>query len=407
MKSILKAAMVLVLLLYAAVIPAQAQEQASSTPQAAQGGVVTGTIINRSEGGAEIPQSIDVMLHIVDESYVEQGMLHEKSLPDGSFKFVNVPLDTGLLYAAMGVYEGVSYYSDAFPIEGETLLNIDLPIYETTNELTLAEVEQSHVLFNFAQDGLEVKQIFVFSNLGDRTITGTLTLDDNRPATIKFSLPTGANYIFFEPNDPERFVKLSDGFADTAPLVPGERSSQLMVSYLLPSSEQLAYSFTAPVDIKSINFLLPKSAGVTLNGENLGTPQTTPMEDGSEYLIYTLEDLPTGQTVNLTFSGQPKLDGPVKDQAAQSNDLSSSLAIGGGTLGIILVGVGIWWWRKTQLADSEDEELDGEELDLGLDPVILKIAQLDEAYEHGKINEEDYRLQRQELKEKAKALLAE
>lgn len=405
MKSSLKTAALLAFLLIVIVLPSKAQDQTTINPQAAPGGVITGVVINRSKGGA-IPQSLDVMLHIMDQNYAEKGMLHGKSLPDGSYKFDTVPLDTGLVYAVMGIYQGVAYYSNIVPLEGKTPLKIDLPIYENTNDLSQAQVNQMHVLFNFAQDGLEVKEIYILSNLGDRTITGTLKLDENRSATILYPLPAEADYIFFEPNDSERFVKLTGGFADRAPLVPGERSDQLMVNYLLPASEQLSYTFTAPLNIKMINFLLPAAAGVTLNGENLGAPQKTALQDGKEYLIYSLESLASGQTINLTFSGKPNLDVPVKTQATKSNGLYSGLVIGAVSLGFILVVLGIWWWRKSKHDDSSDEEIEPNIGDSDLDQIILKIAQLDEAFESGKINEEDYRRQRQVLSQEAKVLMA-
>lgn len=407
-------ALLLFFVLFALVGPVKAQTPTPplETP-ASPTGVVTGVIVNRTQGG-ETTISIDIMLHILDQNYSSLGMLHGKSLQDGSFKIEEVPLQTGLLFAMMGVYQGIVYNSEPVPYTGGNEMNIDLPIYETTHDLSQAQVDQMHVLFNFAQDGFEVKEIYLLSNLGDRTITGTLSLDDNQPASIQFPLPSEADYIFFEPNDSTRFVENNDGFVDTAPLAPGERSGKLMVSYLLPLSEQYAYSYTAPIDIKAISFLLPTAAGVTLSGEDLGPPQIQVMGDNTEYLVYSLEDLPSGQTINLTFSGQPILDvtvNPMATTATKSNGLVKELAIGGGALGLVIIVLGVWWWRKSQFdeseEDSEDEDVEAESDDLFPKQIIKKIAQLDEAYDSGKINEADYRLQREALKQEAKAQLVE
>jgi hypothetical protein len=201
------------------------------------------------------------------------------------------------------------------------------------------------------------------SNLGDSTLTGTLTLDDNRPATLQFPLPDGADYIFFKPDDSGRFVEIPGGYADTAPLVPGANSSQMMVSYLLPNPEQSSYAYTAPLDIKVISFLLPKAAGVTLSSDDLSEPQTTTLQDGAEYLVYSVENLPANQTITLAFSGQPKLGNTVEnDSPTEAATLSRDLAVGGAFLGLAMILLGGWWW-KSQQNDTMDEDIEEDTAD--------------------------------------------
>ncbi|MGE5122934.1 MAG: hypothetical protein ACM3H7_00330, partial [Acidobacteriaceae bacterium] len=183
-------------------------------------GKITGVLVNRSPGGT-IPLSLSIMLHILDRDYNQVGMLHTRSLPDGSFLFEDVPLDPNEFYAGIVSYKGATYYSQPVPYDGKTAPNLEIPIYETTKDVSKLQIDEIHVLFNFAEDGLEVSEIYALSNLDDYTITGTLTLADGTPATIKFPLPAQADYVFFKPDATDRFVKLDKGFADKAPLVPG------------------------------------------------------------------------------------------------------------------------------------------------------------------------------------------
>ena len=49
-------------------------------------------------------------------------------------------------------------------------LDLDVPVYETTKDLSNIHVDQMHVLFDVSPDGLETKELYILSNLGDRTV---------------------------------------------------------------------------------------------------------------------------------------------------------------------------------------------------------------------------------------------
>lgn len=369
-------------------------------------GEVTGVLVNRSPDGT-IPQSLSVMLHILDQNYNQVGMLHTLSQPDGSFRFEDVPLDQNELYAGIVSYQGATYYSEPVPYDGENAPNLDLPVYETTTDLAKVQIDEMHVLFNFAQDGLEVSEIYLISNLDDYTITRTLTLTDGQPATIEFPLPEKADYVFFKPDASDRFVRLDNGFADKAPLVPGERSSNMMVSYLLPYAETMSYSYTAPVPVVNIDYLLPAEQGVSLNGPGLTGPQTTTLQDKSVYQVYSYKALTKGQTVQLNFSGKPNIQPSSTNPSAKNpivSDKNSAIEIASGALGLAMMGIGIWQWRKSkhEEADEVSEEVSDE---LTLNQLATKIAQLDDTHEKGMVDEENYQAQRADLLKQAKSVI--
>jgi hypothetical protein len=389
-------------------IPVHAQTPATSaTPQPKASGEVTGVLVNRSPGG-NIPGSLSVMLHILDQNYNQLGMLHTQSLPDGSFRFEDVPLNQNELYAGIVAYQGATYYSQPVPYDGENNPNLELPIYESTSDLSKVQVDEMHVLFNFAQDGLEVNEIYLLSNLGEFTVTGTLTLTDGQPATIEFPLPAGADYVFFKPETSDRFVKLADGFADKAPIVPGERSNSIMVSYLLPYTDVMSYSYTAPLAIGNIDFLLPAEEGVILDGPNLAGPEVTTLQDNSIYQVYTYKGLPDGQTVSFNFLGKPNIEtsGATDKSLTRPVVLTSKLAIeiGSAVFGVAMIAVGVWQWRRNK-GDMSEEDAGDDNYDADPDEVIAKIARLDEDRERGEIDEVEYTQQRAALRKQAKALL--
>jgi hypothetical protein len=406
MKKRLLIPLLLSIVLTAFAVPVLAQSPTpSATSQSVPTGEVTGSFINRSPGG-KIPESLSVMLHVLDQNYNQIGMLHAQSQLDGSFIFEDVPLSREMFYAGIVAYQGATYYSEPIPYDGVTSPNIELPIYETTNDLSQVQVDEMHVLFNFAQDGLEVSEIYLLSNLGDRTVTGTLTLDDGQPATVEFPLPAGADYVFFKPDSSDRFVKVSNGFADKAPLIPGENTSQIMVSYLAPYKDEMSYSYTAPIAIGNIDFLVPGDEGVIINGQNIQGPEVTTLQDNSIYAVYTYKGLSAGQTVSFDFLGKPNFETSSETDNSQvkPNIFKSKLAIeiGSGVIGMAMIAVGIWQWRRTRDDDPEGDTDNQSDISM-LNEIVIKIAQLDEAHDSEKISDADYRLQREALKQEAKA----
>jgi hypothetical protein len=334
------------------------------------------------------------MLHIWDQQYVDLGMEHGKSEADGTFKFSNVVFDPQRLYAVMTTFENVTYYSDTVPGPANSKeIELTIPIIETTNDPTAARIDQLHLLFDFVEDGMETTEIYVLSNLGERTVKDAVTLDDGQPATLRFPLPSDADFIFFQPEGQDRFIKFPGGFADAYPLLPGESSGQFMVQYLVPFSSGRTYTYTAPIDAQAINFLLPADSGITLEGKGLSNPQPYTLENGSSYQFYTHGSLRAGETLKVSFKGRPKVA-----SSKTANNPTLPLALGGVILGLTMVGVGFWWWRKPEERVLIENEIAS--LDRGhstFDDIITEIVYLDEANEQGMIEPEEHKRQRQKL----------
>jgi hypothetical protein len=147
--------------------PAWAQ---SETPPAGPVGEVRGTIINRNSGKV-VAESLDIMLHVLDEDLADLDMKHAQSQPDGTFIFADIPFDPNLQFTVMATYNGVTYASNPAPAEMQSMqVAVAVPVYDTTNDLEGVQIDQMHVLFNFAEDGLETSEIYVISNAGDRTV---------------------------------------------------------------------------------------------------------------------------------------------------------------------------------------------------------------------------------------------
>lgn len=384
-----------VLLIGSAVItrPAFAQTQ---TPPAGPTGAVSGTIIDRNTASA-VSTELDVMLHLLDQDFTEKDMLHGRSQSDGTFLFNDVPFDASSQFSVMAIYDGVTYFSDAAPADMTSMrVTLEVPVYETTSDLKAVQVDQMHILFGFAEDGLETREIYVFSNGGERTVKDVYKLEQDKSAALKFPLPSDADYIFFKPDDQDRFIKFNGGFADTYPVLPGTQSAQIMVSYVVPYSGGRTYSYTAPLNIATMNFLIPEQENVALQGSGLSGPESMTLQDGKAYLVYSYSNVKVGQPVSVSIGGRGA-------SYTKSANTTLPFAIGAAFIGLVAIGTGVWWWRRPDEADEEIGEQPDAEMDF--DQTINEIAHLDEAYEKGDIDEREYHESREALRKEAKALL--
>jgi hypothetical protein len=370
-------------------------------------GFVNGKLINQSAGGS-LPEKAELMVHIWDQN-VEKGMYHGTSLPDGTFKIEKVPLMEGAEYLVMAVYKDVTYSSQSAIYKSGEEFNFKVPIKETTNDLSQAQVDQMHVLFKPAEDGMEIQEIYILSNNSDRTIKDAVKIDDGTQATFQFSLPKDADFIYFDPNqDSTRFVKFPGGFADKEPLQAGEKTGQFMVSYLIPFKEQRQFSYTARLNMKQVNFLVPAGVGVKLAGDDLSAPKSMTLQSGDEYDIYSIPELQMGRTVSLTISSV----GGAKELgwagSITSPAMRTGIVIGGGVLGLSLLIAGIWWAvkEKESVEKVNEDTDDTDDVETDFDAIVMKIARLDETNKSREITLEEYSEKRAVLMALARELLA-
>jgi hypothetical protein len=368
----------------------------SEMPSSGPAGEVRGSVINQNTGKA-VTESLEVMLHILDLDYVDKGMEHGQSQPGGTFVFSNIPFDANTLFSVMATYHGVTYFSETNPADMESLqVNINIPVYDTTTDLAAVRVEQMHVLLEPSLDGLETKELYIISNQGERTVKDVFDLGEGKFATLKFPLPEDADYIFFKPDDQERFVKLSGAFADTYALLPGGQPLQIMTSYLMPYSGKREFTYKAPVNVTQINFLLPEDAGISLMGTGLSGPESTVLQDGRSYQVYSYSDLKAGQMLSITLTGGAAGD---YQDSSNPNNLFGALAA---FLGFGVIGFGVWRWRTLAEAESEVSIDPSEPM---LDELIAEIARLDEEHEQDALSSAEYQTRRHALMQKAKQLL--
>ncbi len=384
----------------------------SGTPPPERTGTVTGQIVNGTSGG-EVPAGLAVMLHAWDE-VGEAVMLDGAADLDGAFRFEDVPMKDGWVFAAMLSYNDVTFFSENGEVASQTKeIALPLTIYETTSDASTVRIAQMHAFLDFAPGELTVGEIYVLSNPGDRAVAGGLALPDNRTATLQFMLPAGVNEVGFQgDNSGQRFVITPEGFADTGAVLPGEGTAQVIVTYSLPYSSGMTFAHTVNYPVEAVNVLMSADSGVTLAGKGLSDPTPRQMQTGETFNVYAAGPLASGESITVTLTGQPIYHAGDEASGAMTQPQPSALAavaerwgfpIAGGILGVAMIVFGAWWWRRGARIDVASEP----EFDPAADweTVLRGIAELDEAHERGEVIEEAYRTRRAELRMKAKAIL--
>ena len=351
MIKILAALLALPLALYGGRLGGQPQQ----TPEGSQ---VTGNIFNGTDG-REVPEGIEVMLHSWSEVSGEGPMEHGASGPGGAFAFDGLQIVPGATYAAMARYEGATYFSQpVVASELEPLPPFEIVIYETTQNLAAVSVDSLHVIFQAAQGGLGVTEIYVLSNRGDHTVSSATELEKVQDGSLQFRLPEGAANVAFPGASSERFVVTAGRFTDTAPLVPGKGSGQVAVSYVLGYDDDLAFRHGLDLPVSVTNILLPAGSELEIAGTAVEYAGTRAVGNAGVYEVYQLGPLPAGEGVEVELSGPLALPAAQGEAALPQSPLADrSLPLGLAALGIALMGAGVWWWRRISVEARAEEPL--------------------------------------------------
>jgi mono/diheme cytochrome c family protein len=358
-------------------------------------GVITGQL---SFISGEKPQQPMVVTLRGFDSMQETINISTTVETDGSFSFTNVEMPVGRVFIVSTEFEGVAYGSDIAMVENDTgSINLPIPIYGSTTDPSTLSADRTHIFFEYLDpDTLRVVEIYIISNPTDRTVVAAA---EGEP-TIEFQLPEDAANLQFEDGVlGGRYILTADGFGDTAPIRPGSGQHQITFGYELPYDGKTEISQALNLPTNAIVILIPKD-GLKIKGEQL---QYTGARDvqGITYEMFTGDRIEAGEELAITVSGRPGGSSISLESVSSTN-----LVIGLATLGIVLIGAGVWLYRRSQQEDLEEvfiEEIDEETEtfdDIPDDPEALMdaIIALDDLYQTGELPEDAYRQRRSVLK---------
>ncbi len=367
---------------------ASPEAPASLGPFSGGAGVVSGQVINGATGSAP-PEGLQVQLRAFGMDAAFLDAITTTTTADGTFRFEGIDPTIPVQLEPLVVYQDVPYFGD---LETTIVLSPEQPeidvmisIYETTQDDSAIRIERMHIVFEFFMGYVQVVEIYILSNDGDQPYVGTA-----EGGTLRLTVPEGAQR--FEPGgDPSRYLALPDGIADTLPILPGEGTAESVVMYELAYDGQLELSRPMPYDTRQAIVML-SDARVEVSGERLASGGPFQMQDRAMQ-VYLADDLLAGDRLTMRLSGEPQAQAPsapagAMPGAASETDETQNIIAGVVALAGSLAFAYLYWQGHLRLKTQNRQ------------PALLQaIADLDDAYKAGSLEEKPYRSRRANLKQ--------
>lgn len=377
-------------------------------------GLLNGRVEQGTVGGASVA-GLEVLLEgFVDFSPVVA--FTDTLTAEGDFSFANLATDPSVVYFASVTLEGISYSSPILMYsEGIDSLETTVNVYEPTDDESGITLERAHWIVDSQPGALIVAQIYAYSNNLDRAFTGRTREGLDIPVTVAIPVPPAAVEITFDNGElGGRFQQVGHTIYDTAPVVPGAGTRQVIVRYALPYKGTSAeFSGAVPYPAKSLNLLISELPGmqVAVTGlESLG-PQDI---QGQAYQMWQSENITPDQRVSAQFSDllaagdiDPRASAGATGASGASGTQNTGASVRvpqlegwtpwalGGVLLLGLVGIIAWAWRA-RLAESADDPkalMRRQRAEL-----IQRIAKLDDLHAVGEVSDDNWQQQRARLK---------
>ncbi len=383
---------------------------------------INGTVINGSTNEPITEGEVRLRAFTVqlEEMYSETKPINE----DGSFEFQVEDVPADWVFLADVAYGDLTFNSNAVQVSNaEPQAQMPLFVYDTTTDPSVIAIDRLHMILTFAEGRLMVSELYVFSNLATAVFVGES--GDFNEGTVEVGVPAGAENVGFQRGfgtsldsfiPATEFIQTGTGWADTVPLRPGSGGLNLLVSYDLPYDDglMLAHPLEYPVTSASV---IMADAGVTITGESWVSQGAQATGSGS-FVSYVNTELATADALNLTLDGRPTQVTDVAGNTLPVRNQTTELIVGGVALAAMLA-VGFFLVQRWRTPAAQTDSVTMSQPPAAAPAprrkpapspsddktaLLQALAELDDAYEAGEIEEEEYQQQRQELKRRLTAV---
>jgi hypothetical protein len=344
-------------------------------------GTIRGRVINGTLGAA-VAAGVEVTLIGIDGQAIA---LTESTTtgPEGEFVFHDLAVVTERLFGVYAEYQGVEYFSEGRQFTDQDI-DLQVMVYETSSDTRTIHVDRLHLLFDFVDESvIEVMEVWVLSNLGDQTI---VPMGDQEG--IEFILPAGFRELRFlnEVATEDRFLRSERGFFDQGPLRPIE-GNEIVFSFTLPYERRVDFVQPLSYPVNATVILMPEN-GPRLDGiglQDLGVGDI----GGARRRTYNLGPISAGDAIELSIAGKLSASG---GEATQTD-----IIFGAVLFGAALITGGVWWYRNQKRGGMKEAAVNG--IPSNHEALLRALAALDDDFEAGNVDEDEYRIRRQTLKQ--------
>ncbi len=288
----------------------------------------------------------------------------------GRFSFDNLSPASGSSIFTSVDYRGIHYFSDVLTPDVAASSPISLTVYETSPMPADFTIDGAHVVLEVGQKLLNGVELIQLTNTTDRVFMVPLPLPQNASA-VQFN----------DPRDEFRSVRGPDGSL-SYPVLPS--TSQVLLGVELQTRPpDYTLKLNVPVKLGQLDVLVPQDNGVQASSPELQTGQPFSPQHGSTYTQLASKSIPANSAVNIAISNLPGAD--------NSNLVRNEVLAAGGLAALGLLALGLVR-RRTEPAHvaavTADERVGR----------LQAIAALDDAFQSGELDEQNYLARRAVLK---------
>lgn len=320
-----------------------------------------------------------------------------------SFELSDVPQEW--FYRVGVTYDGVDFGSDFTQLTYlQPEAELPITVYDKTDDASALSIQQLHMVLTFAEDLLQVGELYVVSNNEPTVFVGQT--GNPSEGTFEFAVPEAAENVAVQRGfgsidsfiPASEVISTADGRADTLPVRPGQATLIMLVQYDLPYGEGVTLSHPLYYNTANVNLVMP-DAGVSLKeGDGWFDTGQQAMETGN-FISFGQDALTAGSSLTLELEGQPRVttsSSNAPGSVIQNNATELLIGVGMALVVIVVAAVAIRRWRS----GPEEYAYSREEL-------IEAIAELDAEHEAGTIGEEEYQEEREALMDELRAIWEE
>lgn len=341
-------------------------------------GTIEGQVVNKSIGGSNVAD-VEVQL-ITNLNNGEVGSATAQTDSSGRFVFDNLPTDSGYSYQVKLIYQEAEYFSEGLIFdEGETTKSVEVLVYDSTTSDEAIKVSTAHTIIYVEQGYLRVKEYFLFVNESDRTYVGSQEIAaEGRKQTLAFSIPQEVTEIELYSGLTEgNIYRTESGIVDASPVLPGEKEVSYSYKLKYDSGE---YILSQKINYQTVKFnFLVQGEGIKIDNARLTVSEPLDM-NGARFNYLSGEELAPGDTLVTKLSGLPQ-------PSSKAVLIWVTLAIAVLAFGAIFIYLRRDKWRAQPITLTSGLEQRRQRL-------LAEIAQLDDSFEDGEVQDEVYRRER-------------
>jgi hypothetical protein len=339
-------------------------------------GEITWQLVRQSAQNQIGPSISFVNMSVVLHAYDETSEVFSRTLkPDinGLVKFSGLPVKQGYFYEPEVIYNGARFFASPLQITNTQQLTRTFAVYDVANDAAAISISDFHYFVQDVEEGrISIVEVYTFDNKSDKAYI------EKPLRSIKISVPPDATNIRFDgPGIGARFIREGNVLIDMDAVLPGNRATSVTMIYDMPYRAKKTIEREMFYPIKQWDLLMPDINLRAVNLVDRGVQQI----QSQKVRIYSGNPTTTAPSVlRLDLVGQPRAYTPAGEDTI-------SIIMSVVLLGFALALVYFVIMRGRALRSGKS--------DLVLKKALVhSIADLDQQFEDGKIDQKAYETQR-------------